>query len=315
MSLCLKAQYKNTVTDSIQSVAILGTGLIGASVGLALRANGFTGAIVGWDRSLDEADLARLRGAIDAVARDPVAAAAQSDCILLATPVFGILNWIDRLAPVLSTGQLVTDVGSTKREISERAAKAFSSATGARFLPGHPMAGREVHGAAYADGELFRGAVWLFTPSPRKLERGVDLAREKEESWRQWTVRFGCRMLDLDPARHDDVCAWASHLPQMLGTALAALLEDTFSASDNNGDDLENRATQLRAIGGRAMHEMTRLGASPFSMWRDIAQTNDEAIAAALLALEQRLAFVRENLKQPGLREEFDRANRFRSRF
>jgi prephenate dehydrogenase len=315
MSLCLKARYRNTVPDSIQSVAILGTGLIGASVGLALRANGFAGDIIGWDRSTDEAELARLRGAIDAVARDPVAAAAQSDCILLATPVFGILNWIDRLAPVLRSGQLVTDVGSTKREISERAVRAFSSATGACFLPGHPMAGREVHGAAYADGELFRGAVWLFTPSSRKLERDADLAREKEESWGQWTVRFGCRTLDLDPARHDEVCAWASHLPQMLGTALAALLEDTFPGSGNNGDDLENRATQLRAIGGRAMHEMTRLGASPFSMWRDIAQTNDEAIAAALLALEQRLAFVRENLKQPGLREEFDRANRFRSRF
>jgi prephenate dehydrogenase len=301
--------------ESIQSIAILGTGLIGSSVGLALRANGFAGSITGWDRSLDEAELARLRGAIDTVVRDPVAAAAQSDCILLATPVFGILNWIDRLAPVLRSGQLVTDVGSTKRQISERAAKAFSSSTAACFFPGHPMAGREVHGAAYADAELFRGAVWLFTPSPRKLERGADLAREKEESWRQWTVRIGCRTLDLDPVRHDEICAWASHLPQMLGTALAALLEDTFPGSGNDGNDLENRATQLRAIGGRAMHEMTRLGASPYSMWRDIAQTNDEAIAAALLALEQRLASIRENLKQPELRDEFNRANQFRSRF
>ncbi len=305
------------MTKSIQSVAIFGTGLIGASVGLALRAQGFTGSITGWDRSMDEAELARLRGAIDTVAREPLAAASQSDCILLAMPVLGIVDWVGRLASILRHDQLVTDVGSTKRKICERVAKAFSSSEAACFLPGHPMAGKEVHGAAYADAELFRGAVWLFTPTdppavpPASPTKGRLMATE----WRQWTVRFGCRTLDLDPVRHDEVCAWASHLPQMLGTALAALLEDTFPNSSSERNDLENRATQLRAIGGRAMHEMTRLGGSPFSMWRDIAQTNDEAISAALLALEQRLAFVRENLKQPGLRDEFDRANRFRSRF
>jgi len=288
------------VADSIESIAIFGTGLIGASVGLALRAHGFGGRIVGWDRSLNEAELARLRGAVDIVAAEPLAAAAESDCIVLAMPVFGILNWIDRLAAVLRGGQLVTDVGSTKQAIRERAAAAFAGG-GAHFLPGHPMAGKEVHGAAYADANLFRGAVWLFTP----IASGV--SGNRAEEWRGWVQRFGCRVLDLDAERHDQVCAWASHLPQMLGTALAALLEDTFVETQEAG--------QLRAIGGRAMHEMTRLGASPFSMWRDIAQTNEEPIAAALLALEQRLALIRENLKQPEMREQFERANRFRSRF
>lgn len=303
------------MSHSIQSVAIIGTGLIGASVGLALRAHGFNGPIVGWDRSPDEAELARLRGAIDTVARDPLDAARRSDCVLLATPVFGIVNWIDRLANVLRPGQLVTDVGSTKYAIWERASRAFASEHSAHFLPGHPMAGKEVHGAAYADGELFRGAVWLFTPIARQKNfDGDEAAKSKVHAWRDWVSAFGCRTLDLAPRRHDEICAWASHLPQMLGTALAALFADTFSDS-NSADGLENRAAQLRAIGGRAMHEMTRLGGSPYSMWRDIAQTNDEAIAAALLALEQRLAYIRENLKQPGLREEFDRANRFRSRF
>jgi prephenate dehydrogenase len=240
----------------------------------------------------------------------------ESDCVLLAAPVFGILEWIDRLAPVLRNGQLITDVGSTKRKICARAAESFSSST-AYFLPGHPMAGKEVYGAAHADAQLFRGAVWLFTPSDISADQLVNVTtgQERAAEWRQWVVRFGCRTLDLDPARHDEVCAWASHLPQMLGTALAALLEDTFSDAVQDGKNLDSSAGQLRAIGGRAMHEMTRLGASPFSMWRDIAQTNDEAIAATLLALEQRLAFVRESLKQPGLRDEFDRANRFRSRF
>jgi prephenate dehydrogenase len=170
------------------------------------------------------------------------------------------------------------------------------------------MAGKEVHGATYADANLFRGAIWLFTPTSTTSEK-------RAAEWRQWVERFGSRTLDLDPQRHDEICAWASHLPQMLGTALAALLEDTFPDSRSPEENFENSASQLRAIGGRAMHEMTRLGASPFSMWRDIAQTNEESIAAALLALEQRLALIRENLRQPELREQFHRANRFRSRF
>src|SRR6185437_15450585 len=102
------------MADTIQSVAIFGTGLIGTSIGLALRAQGFSGSIVGWDRTHSETEIALKRGAVDMVAGDPLLAAQRSDCIVLATPVFGILEWIDRLAPVLNKGQLVTDVGSTK---------------------------------------------------------------------------------------------------------------------------------------------------------------------------------------------------------
>jgi prephenate dehydrogenase len=123
------------------------------------------------------------------------------------------------------------------------------------------------------------------------------------DEWRSWVARFGSRIIDLDPARHDVLCAWISHLPQFVSTAMCALLEDEFAAN-----------TDLLPIGGRALREMTRLGASPFSMWRDIAHSNSEAIASSLLALEQRLAHLRENLKTPELREEFDRANRFRLR-
>lgn len=305
------------MAESIQSLTILGTGLIGSSVGLALRANGFAGSIVGWDRSPEEAEIARDKGAIDSVASDPIAAARDTDCVLLATPVFGILEWIEKLAPVLRHDQLVTDVGSTKRKICALAAEAFSFPGAACFLPGHPMAGKEVFGAVNADANLFQGAVWLFTASEKESEarHNPTQGQQRAEKWRHWVARMGCRMLDLDPVRHDEICAWASHLPQMLGTALAALLEDTFPDNSDGKGEFDSAAEQLRAIGGRAMHEMTRLGGSPYSMWRDIAQTNDEAIAAALLALEQRLASIRENLKHPELREEFNRANQFRSRF
>ncbi|HXS13634.1 MAG TPA: prephenate dehydrogenase dimerization domain-containing protein, partial [Acidobacteriaceae bacterium] len=116
---------------------------------------------------------------------------------------------------------------------------------------------------------------------------------------------FGARVMELDAERHDEVCAWVSHLPQMLSTALSALLEETFAG------DAEGMAA-VQAIGGRALRETTRLGSSPYSMWRDVAMTNAEPIAEAIEALEQRLQHVRENLRTPGLREEFRVANRFR---
>lgn len=126
-------------------------------------------------------------------------------------------------------------------------------------------------------------------------------SRTLADDWRGWAGKLGCRVLDLEPERHDVLCAWVSHLPQFVSTALTALLQDEFAAKDD-----------VLPIGGRALREMTRLGASPYSMWRDVAHTNTEAIAASLLALEQRLTHLRENLKTPELREEFEKANRFR---
>jgi prephenate dehydrogenase len=286
---------------AIERIAILGTGLIGSSVGLALRAHGFAGSIAGWDPNRDELHTALRREGITVLADDPLAAAAEADLIVLAGPVFTILEWIDRLAPVLSEHQLVTDVGSVKGAICVHARDKFNGPGRPGFLPGHPMAGKEVSGAANADAALFNGSVWLFTPC---APPGPGLpSAQTAQDWRGWVARFGARVLDMDPDRHDVLCAWISHLPQFVSTALCALLEDEFAA---NAD--------LLPIGGRALREMTRLGASPFSMWRDIAHTNTDAIARSLLALEQRLAHIRENLKTPELREAFDRANEFRLR-
>lgn len=287
----------------IQKIVIIGTGLIGASVGLALRQAGFTGEIAGFDASASELAVALESGALSAILHsraDVLTVAASADVIVLAAPVLAILDWMHQLAPVLKPYQLVTDVGSTKLQITHAAAKLFNSPTTARFLPGHPMAGKESGGAAIADAELFRDAMWLFTaasaePTPIEAE------------WRGWVAKFGARTLDMDAAHHDELCAWVSHLPQMLSTALAALLEDTF------GKDEAGRA-EIAAIGGRALRETTRLGASPYNMWRDVALTNTEPVAATLLALEQRLQHIRENLKTPELRDEFVLANKFRSR-
>ncbi len=283
----------------IDSISILGTGLLGTSVGLALRAGGYRGSITGWNRSAEQAQLALRMGAVDSVAPDPVAAARASQVTLLAVPIYATLDFMEKLAGELGSKHLVTDVGSTKRVISEAAARLYNTPGRAAFLPGHPMAGKERGGAALADANLFRGAVWIFTDDA-KAERSAQSAG-LVQGWRELVAAMGSKTLDLDPVRHDELVAWVSHVPQFTATALSALLEEEV------GD-----APELKDVGGRALREMTRLGASPYSMWRDIASTNTEAVERALFALEQRIAHLRENLRTPGLREEFEQANRFR---
>ncbi len=283
----------------IERIAILGTGLLGTSAGLALRAAGFRGSITGWNRGAEGAQTALTMGAVDALATDPLQAARESQVVLLAVPIYATLDWMEKLAGVLGPEHLVTDVGSTKRQISEAAGRLFNRLDRAAFLPGHPMAGKERSGAALADAALFRGAVWLFTddPAAERSPRAAALVK----AWRQWVVAMGSKTIDLEPARHDELVAWVSHLPQFVATALSAVLEEEV------GD-----APELKDVGGRGLREMTRLGASPYSMWRDIAHTNTEAVQAALETLEQRLAHLRENLRTPELRDEFEKANRFR---
>jgi len=292
----------------MKKVLIVGTGLIGASVGLALKAGGFQGEVAGWDANAEELSKALECKAIDrALERREAVLETDADVVVLATPVLPILDWMQQLAPKLKETQLVTDVGSTKGEITALAGKLFNQPEGsqtgrARCLPGHPMAGKESGGAALAEADLFRGATWLFCAGT-----GWGPGGELEMEWRKWVVRMGAVMREMDPRRHDEVCAWVSHLPQMVSTAMSAMLQDEFA------DDREGMAA-VQAIGGRALREMTRLGASPYSMWRDVAMTNTKAIAETLAAMEQRLAHVRENLKTPELRDEFAKANKFRAK-
>ncbi|MBZ5569989.1 MAG: prephenate dehydrogenase/arogenate dehydrogenase family protein [Acidobacteriia bacterium] len=279
----------------MRQITILGTGLIGGSLALALKRHGFTGRIVGCDRSQVLAQ-ARALGAIDLAHEDAAQACANSDVVVLATPVGAIMDLLDRLGPLLPPDTLFTDVGSTKGDVITRARDIFGDRVGERFLAGHPMAGKENSGIDQADADLFTGAVWLFTPLP-----GQDIRRGRAGEYVQWIERIGARVLEMDSDRHDRLCAWISHLPQMLSTALAAALQEEF------GNDLD-----LEAIGGRALREMTRLARSPYSMWRDIALTNTANIQEALQRLEQRLFHLRENLRTRELEMEFDTARRFR---
>lgn len=279
---------------AFKQITIIGTGLIGGSLGLALKAAGFTGRIVGCDRQT-VLDRARAMRAIDLGSEDPVEAIQGSDLIVLATPVGAVIDLIERIGPLASPNALMTDVGSTKKEIVDRARSVFGENATRRFIGGHPMAGKEHSGLENAESRLFTNAVWLLTP-----QAGQEVDKGKIKEYRDLLEGIGTRIIRMEPDRHDRLCAWISHLPQMISTALAGALVEEFGANQD-----------VHAIGGRALREMTRIAASPYSMWRDIAYTNAGNIEHALHQLEQRLAHIRENLKSPVLREEFERGNRF----
>lgn len=279
---------------AFKQITIIGTGLIGGSLGLALKAAGFKGKIVGCDRQA-VLDRARPMRAIDVGTEDPVEAIQGSDLIVLATPVGAIIDLIERVGPLASPDALITDVGSTKKEIIDRARSVFGDNAVRRFIGGHPMAGKEHGGLENAESRLFTNAVWLLV-----AQAGQELDKGKIKELRDLLECVGARVMRMEPERHDRLCAWISHLPQMVATALAGALVEEFGANPD-----------LHAIGGRALREMTRIASSPYSMWRDIAYTNAGNIEHALHQLEQRLAHIRENLRSPALREEFDRGNRF----
>lgn len=276
-------------------LTIIGTGLLGGSFGMALKAAGVPIRIVGSDRA-HILERARKMGAIDTGTEDPAEAIRGSDLILLATPVGTIIDLIERIGPLARPDALITDVGSTKQEIVERARSVFGSQVGRRFLGGHPMAGKEHSSIFAAEAALFRHATWFFVPSSPQQ----DFQDERIREFRRIVERIGSHVEKIDADRHDRICGWISHLPQMVSTALAGVLMDEFGNS-----------AELQAITSRGLREMTRTASSPYSMWRDIAHTNTTNIQEALSALEQRLAHIRESLRTQALRDEFERANQF----
>lgn len=276
----------------IQHVAIIGTGLIGASFGLALRQAGFTGAITGVSSPRAIAD-AVAAGAIDRGA--PLnEAVPQADLVFLSQTIGRILDTIRHLDPLLKRGALVTDAGSTKCEIVDLAGQ---SITRGQFLGGHPMAGKETRGASAATGDLFRGRTWVLTP-----DDASELATPAAQEFREWLGRIGAHVLSLDADEHDRVVSLTSHLAQLASTALAATVSDRIGA-----------AGRLQ-VAGPGLEDMTRLARGSYEIWRDILATNADHIDRALSYYIQKLEHVRENLRTRQLQEEFERGAAMASR-
>jgi prephenate dehydrogenase len=270
----------------MESVAIVGVGLIGGSFGLALKQAGFSGPIFGVS-SAGAIQEGLARGAINEAL--PLAeAAARADLIYLSQPIGRILDTLRRLEEWVRPGVLVTDAGSTKRVIVSTAARRLFKA---QFIGGHPMAGKEKGGTAEAEADLFRGRTYVLAPRhPSELETPA-------AGWlMDWIGRIGSRLLVLDPDEHDRLVAFTSHLAQLASTALACTVAENLESAEE------------LAAAGPGLLDTTRLALSPYDIWRDIFETNADSIEYALSAFIQRLENYREALRDRQMRDEFHAA-------
>ncbi len=270
-------------------IAIVGVGLIGGSIGLALRRRRRGVRIVGVDRP-GVLRVARRRGAIDGGTPSLARGLEGADLVVLALPVDGILGTLPRLARLLPPGAVVTDTGGTKEAVIAAARRA---GLGARFVGGHPMAGSERSGIRNASGALFSGAPWIVCPASSAA------AGSSTRRVAALAELLGARPAVLGARAHDRAVAGLSHLPQLISVALVN------AAASSAGGQLH--------LSGPAFRQMSRLAASPPALWEGILRTNHRATARAIDEFIRELRRLRAVLgRGPG--PHFRRAARARRR-
>ena len=245
-----------------KKVTIVGVGLLGGSLGQALRKRKLAEQVVGCVRRKASMAECRRARAVDSATLDYAAGVAGADLVVLCTPIAQMRPLLQELLPHFKRGAIVTDVGSVKgivvRELEGLAAKA-----GVHFVGSHPMAGSEKMGVAAAFPELYQGAVCVVTPARKSNRRAV---RAVEQLWKS----VGARVLQLDPQTHDLLVAKASHLPHLLAAQLVMHVLGGKSAPD---------LAELCATGFR---DATRIASGSPEMWRDIAVANRRNLAQGL---------------------------------
>jgi len=274
-----------------ETVAIWGMGLLGGSLGLALREQRLAGRIIGIGRNMERLQRARELLTCNEVTTDPAEGLAQADLVVLCTPVTVLADSLPEFAKHFKPGAIVTDVGSTKRRIVDVADACIGDA--ARFVGSHPMSGAEVSGVEHARADLYVGNPCFLTPTPR-----TDLAAVAALSsfWRG----VGSRVVITDPERHDRLVGVVSHVPHLAAAALALL------AADQREDE-----NFLASIAGNGFWSMTRLAKGDLTMWTEICAENRNEIATQLDALIERLGRMRDSLEVSGCQEPLEAARSF----
>jgi len=246
----------------IARLVVIGVGLIGGSLALALRAAGLVGHVTGVGRSRENLDAALRLGLIDDATDDYGAALRDAEVVLIATPVAQMPGVFARIAPVLAPETIVTDGGSTKQDVIA-AARAALGVKFPQFVPAHPIAGTEHTGAAAAFPTLFKGRRVVVAP-----EAETDAARTARVA-AMWEAA-GATVATMSAARHDSIFAAVSHLPHLLAFALVEELA------------LRPDAPEYFAFAAGGFRDFTRIASSSPEMWRDIAVANREALLAEL---------------------------------
>ena len=256
----------------ISRLAVIGVGLIGGSFALALKSSGAVGHVVGLGRRLESLARAHELGVIDSISTDPEAVA-ECDFVLLASPVGSFEPLLRSIAPHLSLDAVVTDGGSTKRDVVAAARAALGAKIG-QFVPGHPIAGAEKSGADAANPKLYQDRKVILTPLPENPQRLVDRVAQVWE-------RCGATLHRMTAEQHDQVLAAVSHLPHVLAYALVE------QVSRHPQTDL----LWQHAAGG--FRDFTRIASSHPEMWRDICVANRDALLAEIDRFDAVLAEIR----------------------
>jgi prephenate dehydrogenase len=251
-------------------LAVIGVGLIGGSFALALKQAKAVSHVVGVGRNPANLKLALERGIVDSTAPDPAAAARDADLVLIAAPVAQFPAIFDS---VRESRALITDAGSTKRDVIAAARKALGKKI-ARFIPAHPIAGAEKSGAGAASAELFRDRRVVLTPLP---ENSKDNVSRIEDAWK----RCGAQVTRMDPEEHDAVLAAVSHLPHILAYAL---VHDVAK---------RNNSAQLFSFAAGGFRDFTRIASSHPEMWRDICLANRDRLLQEMKSYANELGSIR----------------------
>jgi prephenate dehydrogenase len=279
-------------------LAVIGVGLIGGSFALALKQAGAVSHVVGVGRNAANLKLALERGIIDSLAPDPGAAARDADLVLISAPVAQFAGILESLAGSLGPKTLVTDGGSTKRDVIAAARKALGKKIG-RFVPAHPIAGAENSGAAAAKAELFQGRRVVLTPLKENARTSVAAV---ETAW----SACGAKVSRMDAEEHDAVLAVVSHLPHVLAYAL---VHDV--AKRNNSE-------QLFSFAAGGFRDFTRIASSHPEMWRDICVANRDRLLQELKSYANELGSIRKLIQKgdgAGLEKLFAAAREARNKW
>ena len=281
----------------IRRVTILGTGLIGGSFALALRKNLTDISISGWDRP-EVVREKEVRAAFDETFSGNLGPAlAKADLIYLALPIAVTLDLFSEIARHAPVSALVTDACSTKLRVMEESGQLFGGNSGAIFLGGHPMAGKELSGIAAADAELFQGHTYALIAEGDAVATPT-ASEPRIAAFVKILEKIGAQPLWIGARQHDYAVGLASPLPQLAAVALAAFLYDRL---DENGLPI--------TLAGPGLRDSLRLAGSPYSTWRDIVLTNKELLSASLDLFARRLDDLRERLGSRDLEADFDAAN------
>lgn len=282
----------------IEKLAIIGTGLIGGSLARALRRADAVGEIVGYGRSLNNMKLAVETGVVDRAEVSLANAVEGADMVVLATPVAAMQETIASLAPLVTEDMVITDVGSVKAPLIEAAYEAFDDLFG-RFVPGHPIAGKECSGVRHADADLFEGNRVILCPEADTDEDALEAVKE------MWNFA-GAEVILMSASHHDAILAASSHLPHVLSYALV----------DNLVRRDEHREIFRFSAGG--FRDFTRIAGSDPEMWRDICLANRKEILACLESYREDLGLLMDAIEAGDgdqLLETFERARHAREVF